>query len=360
MSEKQTTILGFLTLIVVLVAVWLLFGERHAGPAEELRDSALFPGLSERVDEIAGIVIEKGEVRTALRAGEQGWTVAERAGYPADMGKIRELVSGLAGARILLAKTSNPELYGRIGLGEAATSVTLTDAAGESLAALDVGQREYRNRGFASFVLREGEARSLLVTRLPEIDAEPASWLPRQALSIPRTRIARVRIRHADGEEVAIARPTPEAEFTLDGMGEDEQLKGFRPLDPVALAFNALVMSDARPAGEIAGRPLLAEVEAATFDGLALRVALHDPEDATGDAWATIRASWTAPDESEIEADILRDVPPDGAAEAAAIGARHEGWAVRLNSTAAANLLRRRDDLVEPVPEPEEAGEDGP
>lgn len=352
MSEKQTTILGFITLIAVLVAVWLLFGEERSAPDEELRDAALFPGLADKVGDIAKIAVAKGESRTTLRSDPEGWTIAERDGYPADTGKLRELVSGLAGARILLAKTSNPELYERIGLGEAATSVTLSDASGAVVAALDVGQREYRNRGFASFVLRAGEAQSLLVTRLPEIEAEPASWLPREALSIPRSRIARVRTVHADGHESSISRPTPQAEFALGGMAEDERLKGFRPLDPVALAFNALRMSDVRPVGEIAGRRLLAEIEAATFDGLTLRLALYDPEDATGDVWATIAASWTAPDETEIEAEILRDVPPDGAAEAEGIDARYAGWAVRLDSTVAANLRRRREELVEPVPEP--------
>lgn len=362
MSEKQTTILGFITLIVVLVAVWLLFGEERGGPDQDLRDAALFPGLSETVGEVAEIAIRTSAAGTTLRTGDTGWTILERDGYPADMTKIRELVAGLAGSRILLGKTSNPELYERIGLGESAISLTLSAASGTVLAALDVGQREYRNRGFASYVRRAGETQSLLVSGLPEIRPEPTAWLPPTALEIPRSRLARLTIRHSDGEELMISRPTPEDDFALAGMKEDEQLKGFRALDPIALAFNALAMSDVRPAGETAERPLLVEIEAATFDGLDLRLDLRDPQDATGDAWATISAVWTAPDEDKLEAAVLRDVPPDGAAEAAAINARHAGWSVRLKSTVVVNLHRRRADLVEPVPEPENesAGKDNP
>jgi hypothetical protein len=53
-----------------------------------------------------------------LEREDDGWVVVERSEYPADMGKLRPLVVALSEAGIVEEKTSNPEYYDRLGLGD--------------------------------------------------------------------------------------------------------------------------------------------------------------------------------------------------------------------------------------------------
>ena len=55
-------------------------------------------------------------VATLLRS-DAIWSVVERDGYPADVEKVRHTLIGLAEARIVEAKTANPEFYDPTGRG---------------------------------------------------------------------------------------------------------------------------------------------------------------------------------------------------------------------------------------------------
>lgn len=65
MSERLTNILGYLTLVAILAAIWVMFGE---DPSREQggRGEATFEGLSERINDAAGIAITQGKATTHL------------------------------------------------------------------------------------------------------------------------------------------------------------------------------------------------------------------------------------------------------------------------------------------------------
>ncbi len=355
-SERQTTILGFVTLFAVLGAIWLLFGESPSTSVTH-RDEPLFPGLADRLNAVATITIASDPNTTTLARRDGAWTITEKGGYPADAKKVGTLLGGLIDARILRETTANPALYKRIGLGDKAVHLKLSDGDGAAILALDVGDRSYRDRRFETYVRRAEDKVTYLVSGLPEVRAEASTWLPPTLLDIAQSRVARIRLAHADGETLEIVRPAPDADFTLVGLKESERLKGFRPLDPVAMVFTTMGLRDVRPAAEVANHDPLVHVHMETFDGLGIDLDLVETGDETGDAWATLKAAYTPPADDAEGPGVMPDAPKDGAAEAAEINARTKGWAFRLPSSSVISLRRHRGDLAEAKPGEKKADE---
>jgi len=357
MTQKQTTILGLVTLVAVLAAVWLVLGEAPSGPNAELRGRALFPNLADRLDRVHEVHIAGAGSAVTLSRSDEGWRIEQKSGYRAAPAQVRELFIALLESEIRQVKTDNPALYDRIGLGEEATTLELRDEAGEGVLSLDVGQRQYRREDFLTFVRPREEQTTYLVDSLPELRAEPSEWLSDTILEVERPRIASVTIERPDAPTMEVSRAAPEDEFVLADIGEDEQYIGFRPAGQLATAASTLRIDDVRPAGEIDLGAAEETVRLATFDGLTVTMRLFDTGDETGDAWVTLEASYTPPSETEGP-EQMPEAPADGVQEAEEIQTRSEGWLFRIPSSKVGAITRSREELVEPKPAEDEV-EDG-
>src|SRR5215510_10728595 len=70
--------------------------------------SKMFADLSPALGDVSEIRLSKGDgSRTTLRRGADGWTVVERQ-FPADSGRVRELVLGMVDMKVIEPKTSDP------------------------------------------------------------------------------------------------------------------------------------------------------------------------------------------------------------------------------------------------------------
>jgi len=358
MSQRQTTILGFITLIAVLLAVWLLFGERSGHEGAKLRGRALFPELTERINSLAVIRVEGPKNTATLKRTDGDWTIAEKGGYPADPEKMRRLLSALLDSEIQQVKTRNPALYERIGLGESAVGLSLLDDAGEAIARLDVGQRQRSEGRFNSFV-RPGEGeRTFLVDALPEVRPEASEWLPENLLEIERTRVASVEVDHRDDGTVRVERDNAEAEFELADIREDEQYIGYQPAGRLATAYTTLRVEDVRPEGEVDLGAPRATARLETFDGLTLDLVLFDTGNETGTAWVALDAAYEMPSGEDVP-EQMPDAPEDGQAEADELNERAAGWLFRLPSAKVGALTRERAEIVEPADAEEGEAESG-
>ena len=114
------------TLIVLaLVAAAAIVGsallERGSAPDPAVSDGTLlYPGLTEAINGITRVRFSDpgtGEP-VQLERTDAGWIVVQKDGYPADAGKIRQLLLRLAEARLAETKTANPELYPRLGVAD--------------------------------------------------------------------------------------------------------------------------------------------------------------------------------------------------------------------------------------------------
>lgn len=342
MTQRQNTILGFITLAMVLIAIWLLLGDT-AGPERGAASGPLFPGLAQRINEVDGVAIIGPEHAVTIEESDGGaWVVVEKDRHPAEQDKVRRLLTGLARSEIVASKTANPERFGRIGLAEEATRVTLT-ADGAVVAALLVGEREFTgNRQFNIFVKPVAGDRALLVDELPEVDSQPRRWLPAAMLELERDRIASVRIEHADGQIVELLRNTPEENFALVGKADNETYAGMQPANRIADAYVTVPLDDVRPLDELDPQAPITEVALRTFDGLTVEFDFMEAGEQMGDAWIAANARY-----EPIATAVAEEEPGAIQDEAQRLDAAWEGWAYRVPSYKIDQMVQRREDLIE-------------
>ncbi len=373
MNPRTTTILGWLTLVAVLVAIWLVLGEEQP-PTE--KPGRLWPDLAAHINDAAALAIShEGRTLHLERDGEI-WRIREKEGYPADDTKVRRFLTSLVRTEILALKTRRKEDYARLDLeGPQAAHVVVADAGGKAIVDAYIGKREFkfRARRFETFLRKADDPQVYLVTGIEEPKAEPKPWYPDSILAIDFSRIAAIRVRHADGETLTISRGALGEDFKLAEMGNDEVFKGYRPLDHIANAFSYVAIEDVRrDDGGAAGDPV-GRVELETFDGLLVTIDAFRTKDETEDQWWRIRAraaegaGWRADAAAAKDGGAGKDdgkkeaEEPDAAAEAARLEPLTDGWLIRIPKHVGDDIFRRKAALVTKPESPSEkaAEEDG-
>lgn len=370
MSPKS---LAILALVAVLVSAAAFFANRDRRPSGAPAERGpLYPGLTERVNDVARIEVSRGEARAILERGEDGWSCSELHGYPADPTKVRDAILELADLELLEPRTRRPESYARLGVqdpgtpdagGSWSTLLVLRDAAGAEIVSLILGDPVYDRAGTRSHVRRSGEDQAWLVSGAVAAPTEETGWVDTTLLRMDSARIQSARIEHADGEVLEVAKDAPaQPHYTVANLPQDRFLQHEAVGNPVATPLAFLTLDDVRPAGELEGPPLATSTYT-TYAGLRVIVQTYRVPPAEGDEGAGVEETWItllaeAPEEAELE-EHAEEVGPaspeelaDAAdreevrAEAAAINRRHGPWAYRVPSYKGDVFLRRMDDLV--------------
>lgn len=382
MNRRNFAILVLLAGVFALLAI---VGQRRNDTASIAGASAgtlLIPALADRLDAVGQVLIEgAGPARlVTLDRGDDGWSVAEEDGYPADSKKLNALLIALSEARIVEEKTSNPDFYSRLGVediaDEDAGSLELTLVADDDRFSVLLGDAYGNDERYARL---PDSAQSVLVNQNPDVSRDPSDWVLKQIVSVAGKRVQRVEIMHSDGERLVIRKDSPdETNFTVEAVPEGRELQ-YASIGNVSgtvlqdLRLDEVArQADDRPEPEVVTKFW-------TFDGLvvtatATRVddenpwltfnASFDPEQAaafapapadasdTGDADAAAEtpadAGASAADESETDASGDATSGPDVSAEADMINVRVRGWQYRIPSYQYSQMTRRMDDLLKP------------
>jgi len=350
MSKRTLAILA--VAFVALLALVMIGGQRdESGPAGA--GTALVPDLEAALGDLERVTVTRagGEVVATLEKRPESWVVADKHGYVADAAKLRQALTALAEARVLEQKTSNPELYGRLGV-EDVTAPTATGigvamtAPGRELPTVILGNAEgarYR------YVRRAGEAQSYLVDRNPDVPRAAAQWLDSVIIDVRSERVREVSITHADGEVVRLSKASAElANFEVADVPEGRELSYPGVANVVGNALRELNLEDVEPAAEgAAEEPTI--VEYRTFDGLVVRVTGTERDD---ESWITLEASADAAAVPAADAAPAEGAAPaeDPAAEAARINAKVGGWRYKIASFQYDQMTRRMTDLLKPPP----------
>jgi hypothetical protein len=358
MKGRSIVVLAIIAVLAALTATWL---DRPPGPAAGEEIGALFyPALAGAVNDVDRIVLEFGtpDERVTLRRGEAGWQVTEKHDYPADAGKIRRLLLRLAEAKIVEAKTSNPEYYERLGVepmdaGDESSGVRVDLGGLTPPVSLIVGRQETR-AGTGTYMRRRDEARSYLVDA--EIDAgnNAGDWLDTEIVDIDADLIREVDIRHADGENLRLL--GIDGRLAMAEMPDGRELSSPAATDPIARGLASLVLEDVAPAAEFDagepdavatyrlsdGRRITARAWQRDADRyLALDVAL-DPADVTAEpAGAT--------EEEDAQPPAGQDPPRADAETVARQQTRLSGWIFSVPAHRFDQIVRRTEDLLKPA-----------
>jgi hypothetical protein len=372
----STRILVGLGVLVVVLALLAVVGQRGDDGGPSSQGAALAPALDDALNDIERVTLKKagGEVIATLERRPESWVVAEKSDYRADVGKIRQGLVALAEARILEQKTSNPEFYARLGVEDIAdakaTGIAIGfTASGRELPTLILGNAEGAKFRYAR---REGEMQSYLIDRAPDLPRSAAQWVDTQIIDVRGERVREVTITHADGEVVTISKTASDAtNFDVANVPDGRELLYPGVANVVGNALRELKLEDVQSAATEEA-PGDVRVEYRTFDGLVVTVRGSEQGD---ESWLTFEASFSpdaaqpttatpgssaanpAADSDEAEADAAPGgssatpasaEPVDVAAETQRINQRVGGWRYRIAGYQYDQMTRRMSDLLKP------------
>ena len=373
------TVTGLAAALVVLGALALFLQYDPQPPATG--GGLLLPALGEDLDQVTRVIVTGAgnePLATLQRDEDGGWTIVEKAGYPADVEKVRQMLISLAEARIVEAKTANPELYDRLGVeaveNDAAGGVAVTLTGTGSPVNVIVGDAEGTSQ---AYVREADQAQSFLIDRNPDVGSDTTEWLATEILAIPGRRVARITVTHPDGEVVSVFKDDPEqSNYDVDAIPPDRELQYASIADVMGTVLANLRLQDVEPLTDT--EVAVTMTEFLTFDGLAMTAESFERDD---EAWVAFRVEYRAPvDDSEPEASSREEAAGEPAAtvedsaetadaslaesadsaldddmgveaEAQVLEQRLSGWRYRIANYQFDQMTRRMSDLLRALPD---------
>ena len=247
-------------LIVAVVAISIaLFLNARRNQSADTTGLPVFPGLAADLNAVTAVSLQKGSATPSVTLHKNGdvWTVAERADYPADVGKLRKLLMSLGDAKIIEEKTSDPQRFAAIGVDEpaaGATGVEITVTTPKDKRALIVG----KSVGGGNFVRRPNQPQSYSVEPAINADADPHYWIDGRLLNISSTQVQDLNVKPLGSPAYSLHRPKPTA-------AADAKSDAATPPAPAAAAANDTFTLDGVPAGR---KPLESAALAASSNAL--------------------------------------------------------------------------------------------
>jgi hypothetical protein len=244
--------------LLVVAALAAICGAFYLSSQRNLRKDTLgaplFPTLGPQLDTVTEVSILKGGAAPSVTLHKTGghWTVAQRADYPADAGKLRRLLLALGDDRVLEEKTSNPANYPIIGVEDptkpGASGAEVDVVARDGSHAVVVG----RPVGEGTFVRRIGESGSFTVEPALSVDADPRAWIDTQLIDVPSSSIRTVEFKPAAGAGYVLHRIKPkEGDFALDPVPARRKALDAKALAPSAGTLSGLTIEDVAGAKDI-------------------------------------------------------------------------------------------------------------
>ena len=190
---KGKTFLILLAATGLLLALWFFrFGTDEHAEQMKMGDK-LFADLP--VNAVTTVTIADSEDRVVLVKGDRVWQVEGRGGYPADFDQLRELVVKLSRLKIGRRFPASTESLRRLSLMAPSSSdtsstgkrITLTDASGETLADVILGQRRETDGGEGGgqyLKMVDADTVFLVDGSFRFLKTAPAQWLKKEIVDI--------------------------------------------------------------------------------------------------------------------------------------------------------------------------------
>ena len=279
MSSRVVAIL--VVLLVILGGAALLYRHEEGGRRP---DNAAALGRTLLKDlkaaDIAAIRIIEPKATLTLQRKDERWVIAERADFPADIGKVREFVLKVIGLKIGQSEPLGEKDRARLNLDGSGTRVEFKAADGKVLGVFTVGRkyfkREVENPDKAipdgRFVALPGDATTayLVGDPLTQAAAKSAEWIDHTAFQVEKVKA--LEVRYPAGGGWRIERSGDNAEWKLTGANPGEKLDISRA-NAASYSLQLLELADvaAKDVAETGlDKPVL--VDATTLEGLSYAI----------------------------------------------------------------------------------------
>lgn len=231
-----------------------------------------------KVADIASIQIREPQAALTLERKTAGWTLAERAGFPADLERVREFVVKAIELKVGQAEPLGAADRKRLKLDDSATRVEFRGTDGKALATMLVGRKYFKAEpenpekaiGDGRFILLPADDKTVYVVSDPlsQASTKSADWISHAGFSAEKVRS--LEYVPASGEGWTLERASEEAAWTLSGAkGADKVEPSKANSAAYSLAnvdFADVAGKDVKP--EETGLATPAVLTAQTFDGL--------------------------------------------------------------------------------------------
>jgi hypothetical protein len=349
MNARIAAVLVVLLVVLGGGALLMFQQERARQPAAaDALGQPVLRGL--QAADIASIVIREPGATLTLQRREANWVIAERAGFPADLGAVRRLVLAVLGLKVGSREPIADPDRARLGLDGKGTQLEFRGADGKTLAALVVGKKYFKREpedagkapGDGRFVLLPESPNSVIVVAdaLEQVTAKSAAWVDRTGFGAEKVRGMEVDI--AAGGKWRIDRARDDADWKLTPLYAGEKLDVLRA-NAASYSLNRIALSDVATPGvraENTGLDKPTTVVASTFDGLTytLKLGKARGDDFYATLWISGEPKATGPDAAERAKSLAARMPAEKALA---------GHILLIARSTFEDVLKKRAELLE-------------
>jgi hypothetical protein len=231
LSARVAAIL--VVLLVVLGGAALVYQRQESTgrPADTATlGKPVLPDL--KVADIAAIRITEPKSTLTLQRKDDGWVIAERENFPADLGKVRDFVLKMIELKIGQSEPIGEKDRARLNLDASGTQLEFLAADGKPLAKLTIGKKYFKGEPESSdraladgrFVQRSGTPATVYIVADPltQASAKSADWIDRTAFKVEKVKTLEARF--ADGGAWRVERSGDNADWKLAGAKPGDKL----------------------------------------------------------------------------------------------------------------------------------------
>jgi len=291
MSRKQFLVVVALLAVLVVAAVGVTLSDRSAWKNTDSRAGQ--KAISNlRIADVSEIAIKDASGELHLQRGPSGWTVRERADFPADTDRVAAMLVALAETKVVQSEPLAESQRARLELVEpkdkaagAGTLIELKDAKGGTLGRLLLGKKIMKPSAMASmgrpeadasgrYVIAGDDAKTVLALGDPllQVEAKAQDWLVKDLLRAEGSKTI------TSSKGWTVTRNTEGMDWKLAGSNQAPDLQKATDLSS-SFGWVNLVDVVADPAKADTGLDHPVKIQAQTFDGLKYTLDIGKPVD---------------------------------------------------------------------------------
>jgi hypothetical protein len=339
---KLNRTLAIIAVVLLAASVWTYRSSLVRADRFE-RGRRLLPSLNP--DNIAEIVIKKGDDHVALKRGDDGFTISEIHGYPAANESVNRVLRALVELELEKEIGTGDDLYRDLGLtvdSEGMEELTLRAADGAEMVQLRIGRNFEGGGNYLRRIDGDGGP-AYLSTRPLSLSASPDSYLGKEIVNIPADKIERI-----DGPDFSVVRTGDGLKLDRVPVGKEENASAMSRVKGLfsSLRFDEVYLADD---ATVADLPMRQAVDVRLADGSGYRLAMAERD---GEHFLQIAGYHTvnqvsvdrdeSTEELEDKAEILAR-----ADEISRFNRFHGSWVYRISTATADKLALRKADLMQ-------------
>jgi hypothetical protein len=274
-------VLVLVVLLAVLGGAAIVFYQQERGRQAGNVASLGQPVLKDlKAAEVAAIRIVEPKAALTVQRQDDRWVIAERGGFPADLGKVREFVLQALALKVGQSEPIGEKDRARLNLDDSGTRVEFAGAEGKPLATLIVGKKYFKRevdnpekaRADGRFVALPADPKTVYIVSDPlaQATARSGEWIDRRSFQVEK--VKSLEVRYPDGGGWRIERNGDNADWRLAGLRPGEKLDVTRA-NAASYSLSLLELADVAPKDtKDTGLDQPTTVEATTLDGLAYTI----------------------------------------------------------------------------------------